>query len=470
MNVILHLGLGSFHRAHLAVYLHELIQSGDTGWQLAGGNTRPDMAETIAALQAQGGAYTLETISPAGEHRYTRIGSIRQVIGHTPDLAGLIAQGASSDTKIISFTVTEAGYYLDAQNRLDLATFADLRADLDAARAGQPGGTIYGALTALLRARMKSGAGPVTLLNCDNLRHNGDRSRGGLLQFIELVGDTALLAWVQANTTSPNAMVDRITPRPTPDVRERVRAATGVDDPAALMGESFIQWVIEDRFIAGRPAWETVGVEMVQSVDAYEEAKIRLLNATHSCIAWAGTLVGHLYIHEGTHDPAIRRMAFDYVTDDTIPVLDTPEHPCPIDLARYRDVVLDRFGNPAIRDTNQRVAMDGFSKIPGFIAPTIRERLAAGATIDSVAMLPALFLAYLQVWHRGGIPYTYQDQAMDPAVAHAICDAADPVTAFCADAPLWGELAGDARLVDAVRRASARVAAFVAAHPGAGAR
>ncbi|MGR6804857.1 D-arabinitol 4-dehydrogenase [Sphaerotilus natans] len=470
MNVILHLGLGSFHRAHLAVYLHELIQSGDTGWQLAGGNTRPDMAETIAALQAQGGAYTLETISPAGEHRYTRIGSIRQVIAYSPDLAGLIAQGASSDTKIISFTVTEAGYYLDAKNRLDLATFADLRADLDAARAGQPGSTIYAALTAILRARMKSGAGPVTLLNCDNLRHNGDRSRSGLLQFIELVGDAALLAWVQANTTSPNAMVDRITPRPTPDVRERVLAATGVDDPAALMGESFIQWVIEDNFIAGRPAWEAVGVEMVQSVDAYEEAKIRLLNATHSCIAWAGTLVGHLYIHEGTHDPVIRQMAFDYVTDDTIPVLDTPEHPCPIDLARYRDVVLDRFGNPAIRDTNQRVAMDGFSKIPGFIAPTIRERLAAGATIDSVAMLPALFLAYLQVWHRGGIPYTYQDQAMDPAVAHAICDAADPVAAFCADRPLWGELAGDTRLVDAVRRASARVAAFVAAHPGASAR
>ncbi|MFM2341856.1 MAG: hypothetical protein RLZZ592_1509 [Pseudomonadota bacterium] len=464
MNVILHLGLGSFHRAHLAVYLHELIQSGDTGWQLAGGNTRPDMAETIAALQAQGGAYTLETISPAGEHRYTRITSIRQVIPYTPDLAGLIAQGASADTKIISFTVTEAGYYLDAQNRLDLATFADLRADLDAARAGQPGGTIYGALTALLRARMKSGAGPVTLLNCDNLRHNGDRSRGGLLQFIELVGDAELLAWVQANTTSPNAMVDRITPRPTPDVRERVLAATGVDDPAALMGESFIQWVIEDRFIAGRPAWETVGVEMVQSVDAYEEAKIRLLNATHSCIAWAGTLVGYLYIHEGTHDPVIRKMAFDYVTDDTIPVLDTPEQPCPLNLPQYRDVVLDRFGNPAIRDTNQRVAMDGFSKIPGFIAPTIRERLAAGATIDSVAMLPALFLAYLQVWHRGGIPYTYQDQAMDAAAAHAMCESADPVAAFCADKPLWGDIAGDARLVDAVRRAGERVAAFVAAH------
>ena len=467
MNVILHLGLGSFHRAHQAVYLDELIRAGDDSWSLAGGNIRPDMAETIEALIQQGGAYTLETISPAGEHRYQRIESIRQVVPHSPDLAGLIELGASARTRIISFTVTEAGYYLDASNRLDLATFADLRADLDAARAGRPGATIYGALTAILRARMASGAGPVTLLNCDNLRHNGERSRGGLLQFIEQVGDAALLAWVQSSTSSPNAMVDRITPRPTPDVRERVLAATGVDDPAALMGESFIQWVIEDRFCAGRPAWEQVGVEMVDSVDAYEEAKIRLLNATHSCIAWAGTLVGYHYIHEGTRDPAIRRLAYDYVTDDTIPVLDRPGHPCPIDLPKYRDVVLERFANEAIRDTNQRVAMDGFSKIPGFIAPTVRERLARGEGIESVAMLPALFLAYLQRWHAGQVPYVYQDQAMDPELAHAICAAADPVAAFCADLPLWGDLAGDPRLVDALRRAGSRVAAFVQAHGAA---
>ncbi|NEI60259.1 mannitol dehydrogenase family protein, partial [Rhizobium leguminosarum] len=137
------------------------------------------------------------------------------------------------------------------------------------------------------------------------------------------------------------------------------------------------------------------------------------LNATHSCIAWAGTLVGLQFIHEGTHDAAIRQMAYDYVTDDAIPCLDRPGQPSPVDLPAYRDVVLDRFGNPAIRDTNQRVAMDGFSKIPGFIAPTVRERLAAGQGIDSVAMLPALFLAFLQRWHRGSLPYAYQDQGMD---------------------------------------------------------
>lgn len=154
-------------------------------------------------------------------------------------------------------------------------------------------------------------------------------------------------------------------------------------------------------------------------------------------------------------------MACDYVTDDVIPCLSSSAIPSPIDLAAYRDVVIERFGNPSIRDTNQRVAADGFSKIPGFIAPTVRERLAMGSPIDSVAMLPALFLAFLQRWHRGELPYAYQDQGMDEAVAHAICGAADPVTMLCSDAGLWGSAAGDARLVDAVRGASRRVAEFV---------
>jgi D-arabinitol 4-dehydrogenase len=235
-----------------------------------------------------------------------------------------------------------------------------------------------------------------------------------------------------------------------------VKAATGRDDPAALMAESFIQWVIEDRFINGRPGWEKVGVEMVESVDAHEEAKIRLLNAPHSCIAWAGTLAGYSYIHEGTRDARIRRLAYDYATEDVIPVLE----PSPIDLHDYRDLVLERFGNPALSDTNQRVAMDGFSKIPGFIAPTVRERLARGESIESVAMLPALFLACLRRWHSGALPYAYEDQAMDPAVAHAICDSADPVAAFAANPVLWGPQAGDPRLIAALRRAAGRVTEF----------
>jgi D-arabinitol 4-dehydrogenase len=450
--VILHLGLGSFHRAHQALYLHRLFESGDTRWALKGSNIRPDMAETLSALQRQGGAYTLETVTPDGLRQYERVTSISEVVPFDATLAGVIAIGADARTRILSFTVTEAGYYLDANGRLDLG-FDELTADVRAAREQRPGNTIYGALTAILRKRMTRGCGPVTLLNCDNLRHNGDRTHAGLTQFLALVGDEPLAAWVAQHMSCPNSMVDRITPRPTPELATRVELATGRADAAPVMAESFIQWVIEDHFAAGRPAWEAVGVQMVDSVDPYEEAKIRILNATHSCIAWAGTLAGHEFIHQGMNDASIRQLAFDYVTQDVIPVL----QPSPIDLAAYRDVVLQRFANPAILDTNQRVAMDGFSKISGFIVPTIRDRLGRGESIASVAVLPALFLAYLHRWHRGHIPYTYQDQAMDPAAAHAICDAQDPVAALCRDPVLWGALAGDPRVIAAVRAGAARV-------------
>lgn len=454
--VILHLGLGSFHRAHQAVYLHRLIEQGETDWVLAGGNLRGDMLDTIAALQAQGGAYTLETVTPGGERHYERIQSIRHIIPYEPSLAGLIEVGADANTRIISFTVTEAGYYLDSENRLDI-TYTDLAADI----AGTTRSTIYGALAAILNERKKRGNGPVTLLNCDNLRSNGERFKLGFKDFLKRRGDTSLLAWVETSTSTPNDMVDRITPRPLPDVATRVKAATGFEDGAPVMGEKFIQWVVEDHFIAGRPAWEKVGAEMVDSVLPYEEAKIRILNAPHSCFAWAGTLIGLKYIHEGVDNPAIRKMAYDYVTDDVIPSLEADMSPYPVDLAAYRDTVLDRFSNPHIQDTNQRVAADGFAKIPGFLWPTFRECLARGASIDSTAKLPALFFEFLGRWHRGELPYAYQDQGMDPAAAHAIFESADPLAAFSRDRVLWGPMAGDERLVSALQRAHGEVLQFI---------
>ena len=457
--VILHLGLGSFHRAHQAVYLQRLLEQGDTGWVLAGGNLRPDMADTVAALQRQGGTYTLETVSPAGERHYERITSIRDIVAYEPQLAGLIEIGADANTRIISFTVTEAGYYLDSHNRLD-TSYPELASDL----AGSTRGTIYGALAAILNARMQRGGEPVTLLNCDNLRSNGERFRHGFDDFLARRGETALRAWVQAHTSAPNDMVDRITPRPLPEVAQRVKAATGFDDGAPVMGESFIQWVVEDHFVNGRPAWERVGVQMVASVLPFEEAKIRILNSSHSCFAWAGTLIGLNYIHEGVAHPAIRRLAFDYVSDDVIPSLHASLNPYPLDLAAYRDVVLDRFSNPHLRDTNQRVAADGYAKIPGFLWPTLRECLARGASIAATSMLPALFFEFLGRWHRGELPFEYQDQGMDAASAHALFAADDPLGAFSRDRVLWGPLAGNEQLAAALRAAHREVQSFLKEH------
>ncbi|RFU46427.1 D-arabinitol 4-dehydrogenase [Paraburkholderia sp. DHOC27] len=453
-NVILHIGAGSFHRAHQAWYLHklnEIRQPNEPSWALTVGNIRGDMNPVLEGLAAQDGVYTLETVTPAGERAYETIRSIERVVPWTESLDGLIAAGADPACKIIAFTVTEGGYYLDEHDRLDTAN-PDLATDLKGGHV-----TIYGALAAILEARMQAKAGPVTLQSCDNLRSNGERFHAGMREFLERRNATALLAWFDANTTSPSSMVDRITPRPTPDVRERVLAATGFDDAVPVMGEAFIQWVIEDRFCAGRPAWERVGAELVDSVVPYEEAKIRILNATHSCIAWAGTLVGLTYIHEGTLDPEIRQFAYDYVTQDVIPCLT----PSPLDLAKYRDVVLDRFSNPHIQDTNQRVAADGFSKIPGFIAPTLSECFARGVEPAATAMLPALFFRFLDRWQAGSLPYTYQDGVMDERVARAFFAAQDPLQAFCGDRLLWGSMAQTPHLEKVLRGALERVDAWL---------
>lgn len=455
-NVILHIGVGSFHRAHQAWYLHRLNearQAGEPRWSLTVGNIRDDMRAALDALAAQHGVYTLETVTPHGERAYETIRSIERVLPWSANLDALVEAGADPACRIVSFTVTEGGYYLDEHDRLDTAN-PDLAADLAGART-----TIYGALAAILEARMQRNAGPVTLQSCDNLRSNGERFHAGMSEFLERRGATALRQWFDAHTTSPNSMVDRITPRPTDDVRERVRAATGFDDASPVMGESFIQWVIEDRFCAGRPAWERVGAELVESVLPYEEAKIRILNASHSCIAWAGTLVGLRYIHEGTLDADIRQFAYDYVTQDVIPCLT----PSPLDLARYRDVVLDRFGNPHIQDTNQRVAADGFSKMPGFIAPTLAECFARGVEPAATAMLPALFFRFLDRWQRGVLPYAYQDGVMDEATARGFFASSDPLHAFCTDRLLWGGLAQNPALEATVRSALARVDAWIAA-------
>ncbi len=450
-SVWMHIGAGSFHRAHQAWYLHRLREQGDDSWSIALGNVRSDAVALLEQLAAQQGKYVLETVTPEGERAWETITSIRRILPWDSELSALVEQGAAAETRVIAFTVTEAGYYLTPDHELDLAQ-ADIQADLR----GEVG-TLYGALARILRQRMAQGGEPVTLLSCDNLRHNGGRFRHGFLTFLTEKGENELAQWVRDSTTSPDTMVDRITPRPTPDVAQRVKEATGFDDGAAVMGESFIQWVIEDDFIAGRPALESVGVEMVDSVLPWEEAKIRILNATHSGIAWAGTLVGYDYIDESTRQPEIQQMAREYITSDVIPALT----PSPLDLAHYRDVVLARFANPWIRDTNQRVAADGLSKIPGMVTPTLIASLRAGHIPEATAVLPALFFLFLERWAQGGLPWRYQDGVMQPEALRQQFSGGDPLGSYLRDPALFGELARDPAFHSLVTRAVARLEAWI---------
>ncbi|WES66768.1 D-arabinitol 4-dehydrogenase [Superficieibacter sp. HKU1] len=430
----LHIGLGSFHRAHQAWYMHKLIESGDTTWHIAAGNIRSDAEHVVSALTAQHGRYVLETVSPEGERKYEEITSIQKLLPWQENLQPLINEGANAATKVIAFTVTESGYYLNTSHKLEVNN-PDIVSDLNGGNK-----TIYGTITKILEKRIADNAGPLTLLNCDNVRHNGERFHDGLVEFLTLTGKTAVIEWLHHNATCPNTMVDRITPRPAADLPARIKAQTGIDDKAPVMGETFIQWVIEDNFKAERPAFENVGAELVDSVIPYEEAKIRILNSSHSCIAWAGTLMGQQYIHESTLTDAIYAIADRYVTEDVIPCLGDNG----IDLAKYRDVVLQRFTNPHIQDTNQRVAADGFSKIPAMIAPTLQECYQRGVRPAATAMLPALFFVYMEQWHKGKLPYEYQDGILDAQTVHAMFNATDPISVYAKDRALFGDLANNA--------------------------
>jgi D-arabinitol 4-dehydrogenase len=457
---ILHLGLGAFHRAHQLACLQALHELGDTSWTCVSGNIRPDSEDPAGILRAQGCAYTLETVDPSGRRGYQLITALSDALPYEPELAALVELGAAPSTRIVSFTVTEAGYHVDADGRLDTGAPDVVQAALDA-RAGRAGSSIWSVLAAILSARRARDAGPLTLLCCDNLRHNGKRVRQGLRQFLALIGDAELAAWMEANTSCPDTMVDRITPRVSPQdrpaLRARVHAATGREDAAPVSSESFLQWVIEDDFSNGRPAWERAGAQLVMDVAPYEEAKIRILNAGHSCIAWAGALAGYQTIHEALRDPRIHGFAHGYVTDAVLDCL----RPSPIALEAYRDRVLERFASDAIQDSVERVLADSFAKLPGFVAPTLRDRLARGLPLAPAAVLPALFLQVLLRWRAGRLAVPYHDQSRDPAVVDAICGAADPVAAFCAQPLFWDALAGNAALEAAVRAAGAQAMAMI---------
>jgi mannitol-1-phosphate/altronate dehydrogenase len=457
---IVHIGLGGFHRSHFARYTHDLMEIAPEAlsWGIIGAGLRSSDVPLLRALAHQDGLYTLVERDASGERRSV-IGSIVGVIDASENAAALLARIARPETRIVSITVSEAGYHLDAATKaLDLASDA-IRRDVSTPRAPK---TMPGILVEAFRLRRDAGLPAFTALSCDNIQHNGKVLRGAVLALAGRT-DPELAVWIAGHATFPSSMVDRITPVPTREAIERFAAKTGLADKATVFSEAFRQWVIEDDFACGRPDWSQAGAQFVKDVSPYEAMKLRLLNASHLAIAGLGALSGYETVEETMADPAIRRYMARLMDEETGPLL----APVPgIDLAQYKATLIARFANPAIRDTVRRINTDAPINL---LLDPLRDALATNAPLDLLAL-------GLAAWCRR----TADELAAGKAIAGANANPdlqkfrAVDALALLSVGSLFGDLGRNTRLSTSVRSwldrfaAHGASAALTQAFPGSG--
>ena len=383
---IVHIGLGNFHRAHMAVYLDDLFAMGiDHDWAILGAGVRAGDARMREAMLAQDCVSTVIELDPSGRSA-RRVGAMTGFLPVEQDNASLIAAMSDPVIRIVSLTVTEGGYFVDQDGAFD-PSHPDIVAD--AAAPSRPGNA-FGAILAALRNRKAAGAAPFTVLSCDNLPGNGEVTKAVVIGLAHL-SDPVFADWVKANVAFPNGMVDRITPATGPRERDMAAAFGLGDDPVPVTCEPFRQWVLEDRFTAGRPALEKVGVTFTSDVHAYEVMKIRILNGGHAIIAYPGSLMGHEYVHGVMADPTIRAFLDAVETREILPIVP----PVPgVNLDDYKTLIIDRFSNPEIADTVRRLCFDGANRQPKFILPSIRDNLARGVMPAGLILESALWCRY----------------------------------------------------------------------------
>jgi fructuronate reductase len=378
---IVHLGVGAFHRAHQAVYTDLALEQAFGPWGICGVSLRrPEMRDRLAP---QDGLYTVAERDGGGE-RLQVIGCLRRLLVAPEDPAAVVAQIASPTTTIVSLTVTEKGYCHDpASGRLDWA-HPDIMHDL--AEPERPRSAI-GLLVAGLDRRRSQQSPPPTVMSCDNLPANG-RTLRGLVIALAARRDEALARWIEAEVGFPCSMVDRIVPAATAADIARIGQALAVHDAAPVVCEPFRQWVIEDRFAGPRPAWQLAGAQLVADVAPYEEMKLRLLNGSHSAIAYLGCLAGFEHVSEVMAEPDfvafVRRMMAEIA-----PTLRVPD-----DLDAYQATLIARFANPALAHRTSQIAMDGSQKLPQRLLGPIRDRLRVGAAIDQLCLAVAGWIRY----------------------------------------------------------------------------
>jgi fructuronate reductase len=448
---IVHLGVGAFQRAHLAVVNEAALHaSGDLRWGTIGISLRsPD---TRDALAPQAGLYTVAIRDAADDGRehesFQVIGNLLEVLVASESPAAALARLAHDDTHIVSLTITEKGYHRDpASGALDNAD-PDIVHDLVSPDAPR---TALGYLVRALQLRMERGAAPITLLSCDNLPANGDTLRALTLAFAAHV-DAGLARWIETRCTFPNSMVDRIVPRTTDDDRARVAARLGLDDAWPVVGEPFLEWVIEDRFASGRPAWDLGGARFVAHAGPFETLKLRMVNGSHSALAYLGAMAGWRTVDHAIGVPAMHRFLDTMLRDEIAPTL--PALPG-IALDDYRVRLLKRFANPALKHQTHQIAMDGSQKLPQRLLGTVRARIAAGRPYDRLALAIAGWLHYLRGSDESGAAHVIADPlaaALTERLAPTARSVHDGVAHFAAFAPVFGELGHDPRFVSAVAR------------------
>ena len=384
---IVHLGLGAFHRAHQAVYTESACElTGDRGWGTCGVSERSPGVSDV--LSAQDGVYSVLQIGP--DHSSVRVMvSLREALFALAQPDVLAARIADPAVKVITLTVTEKGYRHNPVTR-------QLRADdpeLDADAAGRPPATVVGQLARGLEARRRSDAGPISVISCDNIPANGQMLCGLIDEFLlrpTACFDPRLREWITENVRFPSTMVDRIVPATTDQWRSEVARRIGLQDLAPVVAEPFRQWVIEDSFAAGRPAWERAGADIVEDVVPYEALKLRALNGAHSALAYLGLLAGCGTIAEALSRPGFEAFVRAMLNDEVAPTLALPEG---VDFASYRDSVIERFANASLPYRCTQVAADGSQKLPPRLLGVVRDRLGAGA-------VPRLATLVVGAWLR----------------------------------------------------------------------
>lgn len=436
---IVHIGLGNFHRAHMAVYLDDLFALGEgMDWAIIGAGVRAPDARMRDALLGQDCLSTVIELDPAGKSA-RRIGAMVDFLPVAPDNAPLIAAMTRPEIRIVSLTVTEGGYFVDpATGQFDPA-HPDIIAD---ARNPDRPATAFGAILAALRARRAHGVPAFTVMSCDNLPGNGDVTRAAVTGLARL-SDPALADWVAAEVAFPNGMVDRITPATGP--RERAMAASFglADDPVPVTCEPFRQWVLEDHFPAGRPPLEKVGVTFTPNVHAFEAMKIRILNGGHAIIAYPGGLMDIEYVHEAMADPLIAGFLDKVEREEIIPILP----PVPdTDLHAYYDLIRVRFSNPEVADTERRLCLDGSNRQPKFIIPSIADNLARGYLPRGLILESALWCRYCMGKSDAGLDIAPNDPNWDRLQSTARAAQADPAL-WLAMEDIYGAMGRDPQVI-----------------------